>query len=142
MKNYFEIFEGKEEVLVSLGLEKEYEEVKKEWQSTLSFLKHKMTVAIMTGKIRKILTDVLGKIPTLKAKLLCEDNMARKSGHCFAKRNINKIIVLEKIEKEIKDDLKKTATPIESWILPADVRNIKEYGWDWFIRIFYKRILC
>ena len=96
----------------------------------------------MTGKIRKILNEVLLKIPKLKEKLLCEDNNARKSGNCFEKRNIDKIILLEKIEKEIKDDLKKNAMPIENWILPADIRNIKDYGWDWFIRIFYKRILC
>ena len=123
-------------------MEKEYEKVGKEWQSTKSFLKHKITPAIMTGKIRKILNEVLLKIPKLKEKLLCEDNNARKSGNCFEKRNIDKIILLEKIEKEIKDDLKKNAMPIENWILPADIRNIKDYGWDWFIRIFYKRILC
>ena len=142
MKNYFEIFEGKEEILLTLGIEKEYEEIKKEWQSAKSFLKQKFTVEFLTQKVRNVLNEVLAKIPPMREKMMREDNQARKAGCCFEKRNINKIISLEKIENEIKEDLKKKAEPIDNWILPADVRNIKEYGMDWFIRIFYKRILC
>ena len=128
--------------MFSLGLVKEYEQIKKEWNSAVAMLENKLTSETLTKKIKKILSEALLKIPAIKERLIREDNKARNDGKPYEERNIKKIFVLEELEKEIREDLKKTAKPLKQWIQPGDVRNIKDYGLDWFLRIFYKRILC
>ena len=138
MKNYFEVFKGNEGALMALGEdEKEYHKILNKYDVAVDWLK-RQPLQEMTNKY---LESLIERAEKLKQEAVEKDNLERSSGVSFQERqdNIARIEIANQVIDDFRGKLKTKIQPIEKWVESADVRNIKEYGLDWFIKTFFKK---
>lgn len=138
MKKHFEVFKGNESALLALGEdEKEYHKILAQYDVAVDWLK-KQPVQEITNKY---LQSLIERAEKLKQETIFKDNQDRANGMSYKERqdNIGRIDIANQVIEDFKDRLKKKILPVEEWVEPADVRNIKEYGLDWFIKTFFKK---
>ncbi len=140
MKKYFNLINN--ETIFALGIEKEIEKIKMDWANAKYNFNRKITPEIIKRKIKLIFEDYLLKVKAKSKEIIHQDNLDRKNGVSFQVRKINldKIKVLHEMEMEYKKDFK--VKPGGDWLTPGDLGDIKTHGLDWFLKVFYKRVLC
>lgn len=125
----------------------DYELCESHWKYTvLDYFEKRLTIEYVRKVMAKFLKDKLDFIEAKRKELYQLNDKLRESGQSFKDRTEPVFSRLE-VLNQMQDDTelwKKgfTMLPLEGWLVPDDVRDIKKVGLNRFITLNFERFLC